>query len=388
MVGQFLMITSGKMIFERLVGVSLYFIVTLFFYYKIKTSSNYKSINRCFNILLIILTVMAFFYIPAESADISRLREIGDQWIGYSIPEFIRNVVPNNTSPLAYFYIYLFQKTRIQGLLPAFCAFVFYLNLFHVFKITYLKLNVKNEALALTFLFVMSCGSFLEVIAGVRCFVAFSIIARCFVDEAILKKSIIRYIIFYLMACLIHTAALPLFAARLFVMLFEKGKPFYYKIINVLSFLFIGFLAIKYGNSIVEDSLNRGIGYATTDKYSYIWEHLIGIISFIVIVGCLYEYLSIKKIRKDAVKYNIILFLAILVIIEFCCLAFYNIFHRFLIPCYFLIVPIMSYVFSNRKSTYTISPTTKLTLFKLTCFILFFIACARGNLCGYKFFLL
>lgn len=370
------------MLLERLVGVGCYFVVLLIMYNALKNAKNYRSVKQILNVYLLILCVMAFFYIPAESADLYRWRELSKGWYKLEFDKFA-DLMWNSNTPMSYLMIYLCQFTGIKGVLPAVCSFIFFSNVFYVLKDLCKNHSVLPENIAVVLFFFMSSGCFLEAIAGVRCFVALSILSRCFYDEFVNEKSISKTIVFEIIAALMHTMALAILIIRLFFMLVQRSNTFLKRIANFfLSCVFI-VLIYQYGRMYIEAASDKAEGYISADStYSYLWEYIIGIATIFIIFIVM---TCIKRKEIDKRVKNLYVFISIFVVI---CLLFsffeYNIFHRLVCFVSILVLPLVSSALNDEKMNIH---KVKNTIYILS-FIILVIACGRGNLCGYKFFLL
>lgn len=123
-------------------------------------------------------------------------------WGSLSVKDFFDEILLRSSVPCAYLLYYLIAKIGVQGLLPAFCALIFYGNSFHIFKILINEDIYSHKAIAYSFLAFMSSGALLEVISDVRCFVAFSIVMRFIFDEIFQGKTIFKHLIFFVVAAL------------------------------------------------------------------------------------------------------------------------------------------------------------------------------------------
>ena len=179
------------------------------FFNKIKKASSVKIINKNLNYYLITLCLLAFFYIPGESADLTRWREMSEVWSNFDFEWFWEHRIQTSSVPAGYLLVYLCQSTGINGILPMICAFGFFGNIFHMLKNEAKRENVNSDSVALTLFFVISTGFFLEAISGVRCMLAFSIVIRCAYDEMRLNKNIIYNIFFYIFATYIMSFKIP-----------------------------------------------------------------------------------------------------------------------------------------------------------------------------------
>ena len=191
---------QSTMLIERLFGVGTYVLALGYFYNQIRCSKDFRKIEKYLNHYLIVLCTLAFFYVPGPSADLSRWRAMAEPWEKADLMWFLENRVLVSTVPAGYLLVFLCQKTGINGILPMICAAGFFGNVFHMIKFESKRENVNSDSVAVTLLFVMSTGVFLEVISGVRCMLALSIVIRCAYDEMRLKE-LRRYKAYYCGVC-------------------------------------------------------------------------------------------------------------------------------------------------------------------------------------------
>ena len=380
--GNFDNFLRSTMLIERFVSVAFYVLVLVYFYNKIRRAENPQKISKYLNRYLAVLCIMAFFYIPGESADLYRWRELAEPWKYSGFEWFLSNRVLTSRVPLGYLFVYMCQITNIDGLLPMLCALGFFGNLFHIIKCESLRQNRSSDSIALVLLFVMSSGEFLAVISGVRYLLSCSIVLRCVYDEMYEHKSILRSVPFYMIAVLLHIATIPLIAMRLVCL--NPTSSYKTLILNLIAIVVIFVTTIQYGDVFINTAFHKYDSYTSTDSYSYTWEYVISSLALVVILLSMwklwwYYRLDFMK-EKVSVKFLIIVFLFALVNV-----STYSIYHRFVSLCIVISIPMLltylnsSYENGNKKSTRFIM---------LMSMTILFLACARGNLCGYKFFLL
>lgn len=375
---------QSTMLIERLIGVCTYILTLGYFFNKIKKASSVKIINKNLNYYLITLCLLAFFYIPGESADLTRWREMSEVWSNFDFEWFWEHRIQTSSVPAGYLLVYLCQSTGINGILPMICAFGFFGNIFHMLKNEAKRENVNSDSVALTLFFVMSTGFFLEAISGVRCMLAFSIVIRCAYDEMRLNKNIIYNIFFYIFAVLLHNAAMPLTGMRFICLLFEKKKKPVWTIINFLIALGSILLALRLGNDYIDAALEKATLYMSQNTYSYIWEYIIASIGILLILYVLYKLKKrypMEWIRTKAPARYLLLNLVYTLFF----FNVYSIFHRFFSASLICSIPIIIEFFSCEyaKQRYKMRFSVVLVLL-----IILLLASIRGNLSGYKFFYL
>ena len=375
---------QSTMLIERLFGVGTYVLLLGYYFNKIQNASNTRMIDKYLNHYLIILCILAFFYIPGQSADLSRWRQMAEPWKNVGFGWFWEHRVITSTVPIGYLLVYLCQTTGINGILPMVCALGFFGNVFHMIKCEAKRENVNADSVAMTLFLVMASGVFLEVISGVRCMLAFSIVVRCAYDEMRLEKKMLLHIPFYVFAVLLHTAAIPLVGIRLVCMLFEKRKSPILTFANVLFVLISILMALRIGTDYVDAAFEKAGSYTSHNVYSYIWEYIIAAIGILLILSIVYRmkrcYPNEWCETKASGRY--------LILILACSLAFastYSIFQRFFSASIISSIQVAMTLFSCENMNGRWKKRRQVYLISLVILLL---ACTRGNLCGYKFFYL
>ena len=375
---------QSTMLIERLVGVGIYAITLGYFFNKIQHARSSQAITRYLNHYLIVLCIMAFFYIPGQAADLYRWRRLSEPWMNESLLQFLSHRFISSTTPIGILLIYLCQKTGINGLLPMVCAFGFFSNAFHIIKSESMRENRSPDSIAVYLLFSMSSGRFLEVISGVRCMLAFSIVFRFIYDEIYENRTMLRSVPFYGIAALIHTSAIPLIVIRLICSLFEKKRTVFNSLLNSAIAVGTFIVGIRIGGDYIDAMFTKANSYITSNSYSYRWEYIIVILSMSVVVATIW---NLKKNNPKGFneEKSIIRFLLILLIGEIATITTYSFFHRFAAVTIFLSAPVILTYLNVENENKRWKSRKRIVAISL---IVLLLACVRGNLCGYKFFLL
>lgn len=374
----------GMYLTERIIGIITYMGVMLTFIILIYGTKSRKKLKRYLIIYWFILAIMAFFYIPDKSADLSRLWEELHRYSKVSF-EKLMNIISNTSTPSRALYFWSISKLGIDGFLPAITSMIFFGN---IFTITYKcaeKYNIDNKNIALSLLFFMEFGKFLETISGIRSLMAFSIIAFCVYKEIIEDKKIIKNILLYIFAAFMHPAAMILTLIRLMFLLIQKEKTKVKRIINIILFIILGYLIYRFGSKSITAATNKAESYMGHEVYSYIWEY---IVSWIYIIFSTYTIIKYNKYFMNEERFknlrNFILFInAIVIILNF----EYSIFSRFQTFSSILFIPTFAFILQkmsvdkNRSKNYTY-------LYLIITVLVFVLVGTRGNLSGYKFFII
>lgn len=353
---------------ERLIGVISYTIVLLAVCFFVKRC-NINNLKRILFVYLIILVLMAFFFVPPLGADLTRINRILDSYHYYSFSDLISEAKITST-PMANLYYWCIAKINIKGLISACTTFIVFNNLFYII-IDYSKKNKVNpKSVALMIFVIMSSGFFMEVLSTIRDMLAYSIIARCFYNEFYNKKNMLKNIPYYIFAFLFHQSVIALIGIRLiYLTFFEKQMKNYLKFIVLIVILVLSMQLSKYMIMSV-DKYNL---YLNNKTYSLIWEYIKGGIESLIILITIFNY---KKINKNNFyKYNLLIMLLSLLYLNQ-----YSIFVRFTYFNMFMMMPIFIESFNyyiNKK---------KILIIIMLSVIMLGLACTRCDLSSLKFF--
>ena len=369
---------------ERIIGIVSYMGIMLIFFYLMYYSDSKIKLKRYLVIYWIILDIMAFFYIPTEFADLSRLYDSLHKYAEISFSTLISILLETNT-PSQSIYFWIIGKTRIDGLLPFITSMIFFGNIFTITYKCAKKYNIDNKNVAISLLFFMEFGKFLEVISGIRSLMAFSIIALCIYTEIIENRKIVKNILLYIFAAFMHPAAMILTIIRFFFLLLQREKGILRKILNIIIFIILGYITFKYANGSINAATEKAESYMSHQMYSYIWEYLLswGYTIFSTLSIIKYNKLLSKDEKMGNLKKLIIIINFIIIIFSF----EYSIFTRFQTFSSILFIPIFSFILQKISEDITIKKKAYTYLFFVISSLIFVIAGTRGNLSGYKFLL-
>lgn len=389
---------------ERVVGGVTYITLLLVVCNGIFVSKP-TSVRRWLVFYALMLGVLGFVYIPAETADLYRLTGFMHDWAAYSPAQLLERCVQSST-PVYIAYFWVVGQLGVDGLLPASSALIYHLLVFSCLWDYARRENISTKNVALTLAVIMSFGSFLQVISGIRSYLAFALIVRCIYREIICGRTIIFSTPGYLLAALMHPAGLALVALRLLVLLGQRGS---HPLERVFSLLFVGvagLFAYRYGASYVSSMFDHASSYLTHEVYSYIWEDLIHGVLVIVL------FITYRRARRWAPEVkgagNLLLISGLVCAISVVAAPIeYSIFLRFSGAAANLAAPLIMSCLEREDAvakgleltpmrhcqTVKRGPAGKgglsyRSLLIIASAVMLFIACARGDLCGYKFMIL
>lgn len=374
-------ITEGTFLAERLLGISAYLLLTLFSYLAIKSAKSYEDISRTLNITLLILCVMAFFYVPATSADLFRWRKIIANWDQMSFRQFFNSTMKTSSTPLAYLLFYITEKAGIPGLLPSFACFVYHLVVFSIIKSETKRRNLTAKAVSVVYFFFMSQGLFLGVISSIRNGLAFAIAAYCVYKDLVLKEKRLFYCILSLFSIFIHVSMVPLVAIYLSISVFLgwSQTKWVNNFIKFLLFTPLVYYVINFRSDLIELVTEKAENYLSGNYYSYRWEFLIAIMAW----GCMvYIIARYKKSFFDNNMTSLFVYCVVILVMVILLIKSYSIFHRFTNFVNVLAIPILLITCDGEMREGNIVFNRNILIISAAILLL---ACTRGDLCGYKF---
>lgn len=367
---------------ERVAGGALYIIILIVICNGIIVSKK-SSTKRWLIVYALILGVLGFIYIPPDTADLTRL--IGDYhaWSRLSFDEMLARCSSSST-PAQILYFWIIGQTGLDGALPGVTALFYHLLIFSCIWDYARREDVSQTCTAITIAFVMSFGSFLQIISSIRSYLAFAIIVHCIYREIICSRALILSVPGYLIACLMHPAAIALTVTRFLALVFQKGGDVL-KRAGIVAFVATGaLLALYFGAPYLNSMFEKMTAYFSGEVYSYLWEYLIHGVLIVTIFGTLLagkDYLPKKESERNlAVIASITAIIAIVFMpIE------YSVFLRFSGFSACVSAPLVMKVL-NRGSKRGEDNYRDWLLVAVSLMLL--LACARGDLSGYKFMIL
>lgn len=368
---------------ERFLGVLVYVLLVAIVYFLLKQAKTQKSINRILTFTLIAVCVMAFFYIPGESADLYQWRELYKRyWEGMSFSRFWTGPLRETNIPLAYLIIFVCETTGIEGLLPTVAAFGYFYCAFRVIGSSRKVSMGSTSAISTSFLFFMSAGSFLVVISSMRSFVSFALLAYCIYTETVEKRFFVRNIPLYVFAVLLHLATIPIILLRILcyvIMIFIKKK------FNVVTLVIVSVASVVgafFGSRFITDSFEKANSYLTTDKYSNMWEYIVAFLLLVVMIFVIVMYYRTRTKEQALLFDEITVFLILSIALSLIFVYEYSIFHRFIIFSLIIAVPTVTCTVDNLIKT---GKSSLVSLMRVVLVLVLFVACVRGDLSAYKF---
>lgn len=367
---------------ERIAGGAVYLVILLIVCNGIYVSKK-NSVKKWLIAYAFLLGILGYIYIPPETADLTRLMDSYHAWSLLSFDELIARCSTSST-PAQIVYFWIVGQTGLDGALPGVSGFLYHVLIFSCVWDYARRKDIPQPHIAVAVVFIMSFGSFLQVISSIRSYLAFAVIARCMYREIMCDRPIVLSVPGYLFACLMHPAALALTIIRLLLLVFQRGGGALRKF-GIL--LFIGVAAAfasRFGVQYIDSMLDKASGYVGGGVYAYVWEYLIHGILLAAIAGTLHTGKSL--FAGDLSDRNLAFcagttaaLSALFIPIE------YGIFLRFSGFSACLLAPLIMRLLKKKDEEGNSNYRNWLVV---SICLMLFLACARGDLSGYKFMVL
>lgn len=376
---------------ERIISLLLY-ALALFAAYQLMGRVVKKQYKIILIVYLCILALFAFNYKPYVTADLYRLREYIEYWIHKDWGDVVKYAL-KSTTPAWVLYSYIVSKLGNTNWLQTITCLWCFGNVFYIIEHEIERHNIEGKYRSELLFYVMSVGAFyLQAISGIRSMLGISIVAFCLYRETVDKKSVLSHLPLWLFAALIHTSTMILVISR-FLFLLVQSRGALKKVLMSVVVLFLAIFSYKYLGNYISSSFKYGQGYLNNSKeYTYIWEIIIGLVEIFETLYVLIEYrkkvLDVSGKVDEAGTWNLYLFTLIWTVISILSLPFsYAVFRRYTMLCTVTSIPLVSFLLSTTEKIAYDERKTFRVLFGLS-FLIFALSGVRGDLCGYKFFVL
>lgn len=386
-------------IIERMTSLAVYAVALLAACLLIGgvTGKQYKVILAAY---LGVLAVFAFQFKPYVTTDLYRLREYIEFWIHLDWRGVVKYAMKSST-PFWVLYSYVISKLgNINWLQTITCLWCFG-NVFYIIAHEIERQKIEGKYRSELLFYIMAVGSFyLQAISGIRSMLGISIVAFCLYRETVEQKRIVVHLPLWLFAALIHTSTTVLVASRFLLLLIQRRddvKRFFSgmgpakKIVLLMVVLVLAIFELKGG--YIKSSIVYGWGYiSNSDEYHYFWEIVIGLLEACETFYVMIEYRKMSRnSNMEPIGYGyrtMYLFTLFWSVVSVIALPFsYSIFRRYTILCTVTSIPLAAVLFRMDVSSAENNKKRFRVLFVFSMLI-FALSGVRGDLCGYKFFVL
>lgn len=375
---------------ERIVSLLTYAVVLMVTYFLIGRVAR-KQYKVVLLVYVLILALFAFNYKPYITADLYRLREYVEYWIHKDWTGVVKYAL-KSTTPSWVLYSYIISKLGNNNWLQTITCLWCFGNVFYIISHEIEQHGIEGKYRSELLFYIMAVGAFyLQTISGIRSMLGISIVAFCLYREIVEKKSIVSHLPLWLFAALIHTSTMVLVISR-FLFLLVQSRGIIKKILMSAVVFVLAIFSLKYLGGYISGSFEYGQNYLNyTKEYTYIWEIVIGLIETFETLYVLNKYRtktvgSDSEVEEYGLK-NLYLFTLIWTVVSVISLPFsYAVFRRYTMLCTVTSIPLVAFLFDT-----DIEKSESIRIFRILfglSFIIFALSGVRGDLCGYKFFVI
>ena len=375
------------MVVERVCGVLVYCLVLSFICNGISISRP-SSTRRWLIAYIGILSLMALLFVPPETADLTRLCKTMRDWSSHDVSWVIAQSLESAT-PAVYWYFWLIGQLHFDALLPCITCAIFYSLLFSCYWDYARRASVSPRNVALGIALVMSLGNFVGVISGIRYSLAAAFLIRAVYLELFAKKRLFFNAPYYVLAATFHSVGVALVLIRFLFFAIQRGNGRRSRFFRIILAVVLITLIVSIIPSIVIDMLKKAELYFLDNVYSDLFN---GISLFVADVFILHSFFLAKRETREsefedgATNVNWAGFMALLGLISIVALPVeFSTFVRFG-TISMMLVPIVAMNLLQRRPDFRNDGYRHLAW--ATTFILLLVACTRGALSSYKFFLI
>ena len=284
--------------------------IWLFFFYisslVLTSVCNKCNLPKVYFLITIGISVLSFFYVPSESADLYRhfetikfYGEMGLDWV-------LENRC--NLNPLTSLLFYVFSFVEETRLFTSFCTFVTYgFSLLLLYRASKFY-SLNKHLIVLLTMFLLFNWNYLLVASNCRIFMLYSIIAYFFYMEFVENRSHKTAFVIYIASVFFHYGIMLVIIPRFFMYLYKPAN----KIVYLWAVIFVAFFAYKgvsnYEAILLESVSNKIEGYKEYNVFGT-WQFLNSLVC--VLLCCFYALK--RRIYLVSISKYYILFWCIIV---------------------------------------------------------------------------
>ena len=375
---------------ERLFGVGVYVSILAITCFALSRSGSH-SYKRILSLYLLAIGILAYLYVPYVQADLDRLVEYMFVYADMSWPDFMQAIGESN-APVTLVYYRLIGSLHIAGLLSGITTLIVFWNVFHIIKGATKKISAHGTSVALTLLAIMSTGLYMQTVGNIRTMLAFSIIARAFYSESFNNRPLYKNIVWYIIAALIHPAAVVAVAIRFGVLFVNTARKRMTRKLLGMSLVLVPtvVLLLKYGASLIDNVLEKADVYINEVTYTYLWDNVISLLIIALLIIALIVNMR-HPIKSNKTSLNDTMIMSVVLILFSLATMFeHATFVRFTQLNLMISAPLLlsSFHTLSSQSTKTRKSTIVTRALITIIVVILVISATRGALSSLKFFVL
>lgn len=261
-----------------------------------------------FLLLLVSLSVYAFYVQPNDTDDLSRyymqldyLREYGYDYLKRCFDEGINGW---DTYRVTGYYFYIFSKFSDNRFLPCITVAIAYgLTFLCLYKAAN-RFDIGKGNLFIGALTILSLYWFYDIWAGIRNGLCFAIIFACAYYHLVEKKNVFFCIIGYILACFMHSAGFIMVVVVIVAYIVYKIPSKFVNIVIIfgisLGGMLINFLADRFDIALFEDLSERAESIGSSSNVFTETNYLVNVaVLFVSLIALWYGSLFFKRRLDD-----------------------------------------------------------------------------------------
>lgn len=241
----------------------------------------------------VLLSILAFNVVPNDTDDLSRyftqldyLRDYGREYFDRCV-KYNENGSNWGTYKVCGYYFYYMSKLSDNHYMPAITIFIVYGLMFLIIIKAANRFGVDKPQLFFGTMFFLSTYWYYDTLAGIRNGLAFAVIFACAYYHLVERKNIVLCLVGYVLACLMHSAAImPVSLVLLTILtLNTSGKFLKYVLIFGLAAggPMIQFLSTKTDNGFVQSIAGRAESHAAGSSSGTGTNFMVNVVVFVVV---------------------------------------------------------------------------------------------------------
>lgn len=255
-------------------------------------------------VVTVLLSVLAFYFEPNETDDLTRyysqinyLREYGFDYLQRCFNEGINDW---NVYRVCGYYFYFISKLPSNSFLPAITIFISYGLLFLVIYKVANKFNVSKGNLFLALMFFLSTYWFYDTASGIRNGLVFSVIFTCAYYMLYERKHVLLCFVGCILSCFMHSAGIILIGIIIITYLTINMSSKFLNIILVFGLAaggwFMDYLAGISDNEYIQSIAGKAEHYISGSSINMGTAFIVNVVTYvIVLIVMLYASHIIKK---------------------------------------------------------------------------------------------
>lgn len=268
-----------------------------------------KHIKWLFWVLVLSLSVMAFYAVPYDTDDLAKyfvkLNTLRPEGWGRFFERVREGYDHWNSLPVCGLYFFLISKFPQNGMLPAITIFLAYGSMFLVLWRAAERYKVGKWYLFLASFFILSTYWFYDICSGIRNGLTFTLFCAILYFDLVEKKNKVLCWIGYIAMCGIHSSGILMMAIRLALLLSGKKNS---KLMSFVVFFFmiLGGAVIPYvgeitGNEYLGLLSEKAEGISSSNGLNADTAYLVNVSVFVV---CVLLFFFCALMLRDREKYT------------------------------------------------------------------------------------